>query len=394
MGTWIKRVVGVLVVAGAIGAAVLAFLPKPMPVEAAVVARAPLTVTVDGPGQARLLHKYVVSAPVAGRLARIELQPGDDVREGQALAWLAPPPAPLLDPRTKAGLAAQVATAEAAAAEAKAAIDLARTARQQALRERDRARDLAANGTLPTQALETAEFELRARSRAVDSAELAAATAKAQVDAARAALAGADTPNTPERVAVVAPAAGRVLRLLQESETMVAPGMPLLELGDPDAVEVVVDLRTADAVRVKPGMPARLEQWGGPNSLAGFVRLVEPSAFTKLSALGIEEQRVFVRIDPSPDADWTPLGDGYRVEARIVVWTRPDALVVPTGALFRHAGGWAAFVVDNGRALLRPVETGQRGVTDVEIIAGLHPGERVVLHPSDKLAPGAEIAVE
>jgi HlyD family secretion protein len=394
MRTWIKRILLALVGLAVVAAAVLAFLPEPLPVETTDVAHAPLTVTVDGPGQARLLHKYVVSAPVAGRLERITLRPGDDVRQGQQLAWLDPPPSPLLDPRTRAALAAQVAAAEAAAAEAHAAIDLARTARQHALRERDRARTLAASGTLPTQTLETAEFELRARSRAVESAELAAATAQAQVEAARANLAGAEDPAEPQRTPVLAPVAGRVLRLLQESETMVAPGMPLLELGDPSAVEVVVDLRTADAVRVQPGMPVRLEQWGGPNPLAGVVRLVEPSAFTKLSALGIEEQRVFVRIDPAPDADWSPLGDGYRVEARIVVWDRPDALVVPTGALFRHADGWAAFVVDQGHALLRPVQTGQRGVTDVEIVAGLQPGEHVVLHPSDKLASGAEVAAE
>jgi len=395
MKTWLKRAFLIVLALGVLGGATLAFLPQPLVVETARVGRGSLRVTIDGTGQTRVRERYVVAAPVAGQLARITLRAGDEVETGDEVAWIAPPLAPLLDPRTRAQIEARVAATEAAEAQARAAIDQAKLAQGQAWRERERAKAMVATQTLTQRELDAAEFELRARGRAVEAAELAAETARREVEAARTALAGFDDggPSAQTtRVSVRSPARGLVLRLLVENAGPVAPGTPLLEIGDPAGLELVVDLLTADAVQVAPGARVELDQWGGAEPLAGIVRRIEPSAFTKISALGIAEQRVNVVVDPAGGAgSWSALRDGWRVEAHIVVWASGDARVVPSGALFRDGEGWASFVVEDGKARLRRVGVGHRGATHVEILSGLDETELVVLHPSEKLADGTEV---
>jgi HlyD family secretion protein len=397
MKAWLKRGFLVLLAAAIVGGATLAFLPQPVPVETAQVGRGPLRVTVDGVGRTRVRDRYVVAAPTGGHLGRIALRAGDEVAAGQELAWIAPPASPLLDARTRAQLEAQIATAEAAEAQARAAIEQAELTKSQAYRERERARALVATQTLTQRELDAAEFELRAQARAVEAAELGAETAGRQVAAARATLAGfADgTPETAARIGVRSPAHGLVLRVYMENEGPVEAGTPLLEIGDPAGLELVVDLLTADAVRVAPGTRVEIDQWGGSGLLAGIVTRVEPSAFTKVSALGIEEQRVNAVVEPAPDGSgWPALRDGWRAEVRIVIWESGDALCVPSGALFREGEQWAAFVVEDGIARLRTTGVGHRGTSDMEVVSGLREGELVVLHPSDKLADGAEVKVQ
>jgi HlyD family secretion protein len=230
-----------------------------------------------------------------------------------------------------------------------------------------------------------------ARAHEVEMAEATLRRAGDEVRAALAALAEAGQPG-PDGVAVRSPAAGRVLRVLHESEGPVAAGTPLLEIGDPERLETRVDLLSTDAVRVRPGAPVQITRWGGDQVLRGTVRRVEPSAFTKVSALGVEEQRVYVVVDPAGDG-WGALGDGFAVEARIVVSDRGDVPQVPASALFRRGDGWATFVADGGRARLRTVRTGGWSSAAAEIVDGVAPGERVVVHPSDRLSDGARIAI-
>jgi HlyD family secretion protein len=397
MKTWLKRAFLIVLALGILGGATLAFLPQPVAVETARVGRGPLRVTIDGTGQTRVRDRYVVAAPVAGQLERITLRAGDEVGVGDEVAWIAPPVSPLLDPRTRAEIEARVAATEAAEAQARAAIDQAKLAQGQAWRERERAKAMVASQTLTQRELDAAEFELRARARAVEAAELAAETARREVAAARTALAGFEgATSSPEtaRVAVRSPARGLVLRLFVENAGPVAPGTPLLEIGDPAGLELVVDLLTADAVQVASGMRVELDQWGGARPLAGVVRRIEPSAFTKISALGITEQRVNVVVDPAGDAgSWSALRDGWRVEAHVIVWESGDARIVPSGALFRDGEGWASFAVEDDEARLHRVDVGHRGATHVEVLSGLDETALVVLHPSDKLADGTKVVL-
>jgi len=394
MKKWLKHIFLLVLVLAIAGGVAYAFLPQPLPVDTAAVRRGPLRVTVDAAGRTRVRERYVVAAPILGQLARIALRTGDSVAAGDVVATIAPPPSPLLDARTRAELDARIAAAEAAEAQARAAVDLAELARGQAYRERARAKSLFETQALPARDLDAAEFELRARQRDVEAAALAVETAHRQVEAVRATL--ADSPNpgaAAEPVAVRSPARGVVLAVLQENEGPVAPGTPLLAIADPAALEVVADFLTADAAQVAPGARVELRQWGGSQPLAGIVRRVEPAAFTKISALGIEEQRVNVLIDPVADPPWPTLGDGWRVEASIVVWESGDALLAPSGALFRDGEDWAAFVVVDGRAVRRRVQLGRRGASDVEVLGGLGARDLVVLHPGDKLSEGAEVEV-
>ncbi|MBI5486408.1 MAG: efflux RND transporter periplasmic adaptor subunit [Deltaproteobacteria bacterium] len=392
MKKWLKRIFLFVLVLAIAGGVTYAFLPQPLPVDAAAVRRGPLRVTVDAAGRTRARERYVVAAPILGTLARITLRAGDPVAAGDVVATIAPPPSPLLDARTRAELDARIAAAEAAEAQAAAAVDLADLARGQAYRERARARSLFETQALSRRDLDAAEFELRARQRDVDAAALAVETAHRQVEAVRATLAGTTgTGDAAAPVPVLSPSSGVVLAVLQENEGPVAPGTPLLAIADPAALEVVADFLTADAAQVTPGARVELRQWGGPQPLAGLVRRVEPAAFTKLSALGIEEQRVNVLIDPDPDAPWPTLGDGWRVEASVVVWESTDVLLAPSGAVFRDGDQWAVFVVAGGRAVRRPVQLGRRGAADVEVQAGLDAADVVVLHPSEKLEDGVEV---
>lgn len=389
----VKRAVTALVALGVVLMIVMAWLPKPVEVELGQVVRGPLEVTVDEDGRARVKDRYVVSSPLAGSVARIELRAGDMVEQGQILARIVPLDSPLLDPRSKTASSARIAAAMAGRRQAHAQIDRARAALEFARAEAERERRLAERGTVAQARAERADLEARTLAADLASTEFAAKVADYELEMARAAqgrLEGGRKGD--DQLEVPSPIGGRVLRVLQESEGAVQPGTPLIELGDPAALEIVVDVLTSDAVKIGPGAVAHIVRWGG-GSLEGVVRRVEPSAFTRISALGVEEQRVNALIDlRSPRSEWLALGDGYRTEARIVTWRAESVLKVPASAVFRHHQGWAVFAVRGGKARLVPIRVGQRTGLEVQVLTGVSAGERVVTHPSDRVKDGVDVA--
>jgi HlyD family secretion protein len=388
-----RGLLGVVVLGGAT-LAVLALRPRPVPVDVARAESGPLVVAIEESGKARVKDRYVVSAPVTGSLSRLVLEPGDTVKEGDALAEIAPALSPLLDERTHAESEARLGAALSALGQAKAQAARATVAKESAERELARLQNLAATGSIARRDLEQAEFDARMRAQELTSTLFAGKVAAEEVRIARVALGreGNDRGARGRHVDVLAPASGRVLRVQQKSAGVVQAGAQLIEVGDPAALEIVVDLLTTDAVKVKPGTPAVIQAWGGEGKLSGRVRQIEPSAFTRPSALGVDEQRVNVVIAlTDPRERWAALGDGYHVEARLVLWQGERVLKVPHGALFRHGEGWAVFRVDGGVARLAPVRIGHRGETEVEIVAGLAAGAEVAVHPGDRVKDGAKV---
>ncbi len=392
---WARRAVEAFVGLAIVVSLVVAAWPKPVLVEVAAVRRGLLRVTVSEPGRTRVRDRFVVSAPLAGDLARMDLHAGDAVEKGSPLARIVPMSPALLDPRARSEAQARVAGAEAAASQTRASVARAELAAAHARDDLDRAKRLAATGSISAEAGRDAELESRLREQELASAKFAQEMANHDVDMARAALGRfGDAARGRDVFEVPAPASGRVLRVQHESAGIVQPGTPLVELGDAAALEVVVDVLTEDAVGIGPHASVALERWGGPEALAAHVRVVEPSAFTRISALGVEEQRVSVVVDfDDPRDKWAALGDGYRVEANIVVWQEPDVIAVPSSAVFRGADGWAAFVEDGGRARLRTVDIGQRSSTETQILRGVNEGEKVIVHPSDAVTDGVRVTL-
>ncbi len=383
--------IAVLVAAGL----VVGFMPRAVPVDLAEVTRAPLAVTVEEEGKTRVMERYLVSAPVAGYVRRIGLKAGDAVTAGQMLAVIEPARSVALDPRTRLQAQAQVSAARAALAVAEENARAATAAAQLAQQERVRAESLRVSNFLSAQALDTARSaETRARA-AEAAAQHAVRVARFELEMARAAVANTvrlQAGGAAEALQVRAPVAGRVLKLLHESEGAVAAAQPLLEIGNPDSLEVEVEVLSTHAVKIAPGSRVILDRWGGEQAVQGTVRVVEPSGFTKISALGVEEQRVRVIVSfSSPREAWQPLGDGYRVEARFVLWEGDDVLQLPTSALFRQGEGWAVFAVEGGRARVTPVETGRRAGLSTQILSGLAAGTRVVSHPDDRISDGTRV---
>jgi HlyD family secretion protein len=385
-----RRLAFLAVLLAAAALAALALRPRPVPVEAARAVRAPLQVTVDEEGETRIHHRYVVGAPVAGRLQRITLHPGDAVAGGEVVARLDPLP---LDPRSRQQAEARLAAAEAAKREADALVRGQGAALEEARRTLRRSERLAVEQVIPADELDAARTAARTAESDLEAARFRARAAAYDVANARAALLEAGGRGGGEAVGIVAPVTGHVLRVCEECDKVVPAGTPLLELGDPAELEVVVDVLSDDAVAIRPGAPMRLEAGGDGKDrrvLNGRVRLVEPSGFTKVSPLGVEEQRVNVVgdfVDPP-----SRLGDRYRVEAQIVLWEGEDVLQVPAGALFRQGDGWAVFAVEQGRARRRAVDIGHRNPLAVEILGGLKEGETVIVHPSDQIADGVKVA--
>lgn len=388
-----SRRVAVAVGALALAGAGLALLRRGVEVEVGRVARAPIAEWVEGTGKARVRERHVISAPAAGALQRVEVHAGDAVRAGDPVARVLPPtPAPL-DPRTRSELRARLAASRAAEAEADAALRRARVAEEDAGRALTRARALLAGAALPVSEHETIEAADQVARAAVAAARATVARTRAE-RAAVEALLGVAGGARGGAIQVDAPVGGVVLRVLQESPGPVQAGTPLLEVGDPGDLEVALELLTEQAARVRPGAAVELGAWGGDRPLAGVVRRIEPSAFTKVSALGVEEQRVLLLVDPAGERRaWAPLGDGWRVEGRVAVTRREDALTVPPSALFRGEAGWSAFAIQAGRARLRPVQVGAAAPDAVEIVAGLAEGEQVVLRPTSELRDGARVRV-
>jgi len=373
--------------------AVLALRPSAVPVDGASAVRGPLQVAVQESGMTRVKDRFVVSAPVSGTLSRIALEPGDCVREADVLAEIAPAESPLLDERARAQAEARLGAALSTLGQSRAVVARATVARGLADREFSRAGVLARAGTLSQQALDQAEFGARMRQEELASAEFAVKVATEEVRSARAVLGDGSRHGSPSRhVDVLAPVSGGVLRLYHESAGVVQAGTPLLEIGDPAALEVVVDLLTTDAVHVSSGTPVIITGWGRERTLSGRVRRIEPSGFTRPSALGVDEQRVNVIIAiTEPRANWLELADSFRVEARIVLWEAQQVLKVPQGAVFRHGNGWAAYRIEGDRALLTPVRIGHRGDTEVEVLAGLTEHTPVAVHPGDRVKDGVRV---
>ena len=374
---WAVATAGTLIVA----AAAWALVPDPVDVDVARVSRGPLEVTIAEDGVTRIRERYEVAAPVAGRLLRVEVHPGDLVRPGSPLMRIEPVP---LDPKQEAQLAARLESAQRAAREAQALVRRARDAAQRARSEAERIGKLAAGAIVSRDALEAARTAESMAAKEQEAARFRAEATAYDVVVARAAL-GMDAAE----VVVRSPVHGRVLQVLHESERVVAAGTPLILVGDPSSLEIIADFLTTDAVRIKPGANARIERWGGSQPLHARVRLVEPAAFTKISALGVEEQRVNVICD-LVDTPAT-LGDQYRVDVRVVLWSG-TAVKVPATALFTSANQWNVFVARAGRARLQHVRTGQMSDTEVEIIAGLQPNDTILVHPSDQIHDGVRVS--
>jgi HlyD family secretion protein len=379
---------------GLAGGLAYAFRPQPVGVDVARVARGTLRVTVEAEGKTRLKDRYVVSAPLAGRLLRVELKAGDAVEAGRTLlAAIEPADPELLDPRARAEAEARVKAAEAAQARAGPLLGHARTAAEYARTELERAQRLYAASTVSHQDLDNAEQRERLTADELKSAEFAAQIAAFELEQARAALLGGPASGSASaRFELGSPITGRVLRVFQESSTVVPAGARLLELGDPANLEVEVEVLSGDAVKIPTGAKVFLEHWGGEAPLPARVRMVEPSAFTKISALGVEEQRVYVIADfTGPPAARRAVGDGFRVEARIVVAEGENILKVPTGALFREGGDWAVFVAQGGRAVLQKIQIDRRNDLEAEVLSGLDEGATVIIHPSDRVSDGVRV---
>jgi HlyD family secretion protein len=387
----VKRALWSVLALGLAGAIAYGLRGTPVAVETAVVARGTLLVTVNEDGRTRVKDRYLITAPLAGTMGRPTLHAGDAVEQGEILVRMVPVASPLLDPRARSEAEARVEAARAAVNQAATAVERARAALAYARRDAERERSLLAGGATAPHSVEQAELAERMRAEELASAEFGRRVAESELRLARAALTRLGSGSV-EALPVRAPARGRVLRVLEESEGVVQPGTPILEVGDPEALEIVVDVLTTDAVSIREGAPVRVERWGGSRLLRGHVHRVEPSAFTRLSALGVEEQRVNVVIDlDSAAAGGQALGDGYRVEVAITVLERPDRLLVPLGGIHRLGEGWAAFVVDDDRARLRKVAIGRRNDSEAEVLEGLREGERVVLYPTDKVEEGARV---
>ena len=381
---------GLLLVAFAtvvLGATVYAFLPKPIPVEVVRVARGPLQVTVDHEGRTRVKERYVISAPLSGRLLRVELHPGDPIRAKETLLGSIEPSDPaLLDPRARAEAEARVKAAEAGKLRAIPILDRARAASKQAKTELDRAQKLYTTGVMSRQELDNAEFKSRTADEELKAADFGAQIAAFELEQAQAVLCGGKDYAAGAPFEIRSPINGELLRVFQESESFLQSGTRLMEIGDPRDLEMEIDVLSSDAVKIKPGDKVVVEHWGGDAPLLGRVRLIEPAAFLKISALGVEEQRVNVIADfvDSPEM-YRALGDAYRIEARIVISEAGNILKVPAAALFRRGDEWAVFVADHGRAALRPVKIGRRNDFEAEVLGGVTANETVLVYPSDRV---------
>lgn len=441
MFRWFKRFLWLCVLTGIVAAVVYGFLPKPIPVDTASVSRGVLSVTVAEDGKTRVRDRFVISAPLAGRLHRIKVRAGDPVSvptsaerlastsvEGESgnghgdpvtesiatsvslgnapvseLAVIDPIDPSLLDSRQIAQAELRVKALESALQSAIAAKAKATVASEWAKLDLDRRAGLSGKGANTKQELEDATMLLRSRTEELNAAKFAEQTARYELELARAALlrskplAAEDAEKWQLRLH--SPIDGLVMKVLQESETIVQQGTPLLEVGDPRDLEIDIEVLSTDAVKIRPGQVVRLKHWGGEKPLLAHVRLVEPSGYLKLSALGVEEQRVHVIAQfDTPYADRPTLGDGYRVEAEIVIWEKEDLLKVPTGALFRDKGAaqpatddkpaadiWVVFLVENGLAVKRRIEVGRRNGLEAEVLNGLNENDLVIVHPSDRI---------
>jgi HlyD family secretion protein len=399
---WIRRFLTTLFLAACAAGVVYAFLPKPVMVDVARVERGGLAVSVEEDGKTRLRDRYVVSTPLAGRLHRITLRAGDVVGPGQPLAVIEPADPAMLDARALAEAQARVKSAKKAIEKAGAQLKAAEVALELAETEYGRAQQLWRKNSISKADLDARSMEKRSQEEELRTARYVEEIAVSELELAEAALFYTRPRDSrtleAARFEIPSPAlkeSGRVfhvLKVLKESEAVVTAGTPLVELGDLSNLEIEIDVLSSDAVRIHPGAKVLLEQWGGDEPLAARVKLVEPSGYTKVSALGVEEQRVNVIAD-FPDRDKIPqaLGDGFRVEAKIIIWEGADVLKVPASALFRFGEGWGVFRVEDDKAVLHKVQIGRRGGLFAQVIEGLAAHDEVIVHPSDRIADGVQV---
>jgi HlyD family secretion protein len=373
---------GALVVAGLI---IAGLWPQPVPVETAAATVGRLRATVNEEGKTRIRQRYVVSAPVAGQLRRVDFKAGAEIKAGETVVAVIDPLAPNpLDARARS-------LAEARRDTAAANLEKARAEHDFASKELQRFQTLYAEKTVSVQERDTAEF----REKSAAKNEAAAESALRQTEAELAEFSPGNTRSAgPARLPleVKAPVNGRVLRVFEENSRVVAAGTPLVEVGDPSDLEVVIEVLSRDGAAIQPGSKVELEQWGGGEALEARVRLVEPAAFTKVSALGVEEQRVNVVADLlTPPERRRSVGDNFRVEAKIIVWETDQALKVPAGALFRRGETWAAFVLNGNHAHLRKLKVGRSSGTETQILEGIKSGEEVILYPGGRVQDGQRV---
>lgn len=398
MNAQTRRRIAVITLGALVVFAILyGFLPKPVPVDVAKTSRGPLRVTVEEEGRTRVKDRFVVSAPVSGYLRRIELEVGDAVSKGRKVAALEPLRSTVLDPRSRAEAEAAVSAARATLA---AAHEKAQAAAADAGYARERAgrlQRLSDQGMIAKDERDQADAEAKKAEALRLSADAAVVAAQADLDRAESVLqysAAAGSGDAKETVAVRSPVSGKVIKIHRESEGVVNAGDPLVDVGNPRNLEVKAEVLSADAVKIKKGTPVLFERWGGDVTLQGRVRIVEPAGFTKISSLGVEEQRVLVIVDfTSPARVWERLGDGYRLDASFIIWEGTDVLQVPESALFRKGDAWALFLVQNKRANLREVRVGRRNGLSAEILSGIAEGAVVITHPDDAIRDGSRVRV-
>lgn len=389
----LRKLATLLVIGSLVALVIQAMSPRPVEVEVGVVKPGPLTVFVSEEGKTRIRNRYVVAAPLAGSMQRVTLKPGDVVKVGETvLTRIEPGMAPLLDARTKAQALARVSAATATKNRRQEALEMARTGLRYAQTNWERIKNNTDKGTISDTDRDAFEREAEMKSREVRAAEFELQVAAFELAQAQAALLQLEKPDSNgAMIELKAPVNGVVLRVQQESATIVSPGTPILELGDPADLEVEAEILSRDAVNIQPGAEVMIEQWGGA-AVTGRVRRIEPAAFTKVSALGVEEQRVLVLSDFNKNSpDIKALGDRFRVEVRVAVWRKDDALLVPAGALFRVGSEWKTFLFDHGKARAQTVEAGRSDGRLTQVLGGLQTGDEVLLHPPDTVEDGSEV---
>jgi HlyD family secretion protein len=365
---------------------VLAFRPKPLTVETAAVVRGRLQETVEEEGKTRMHDHFVLAAPVAGKLRRIELHAGDSVRAGQVITFIDPLP---IEPRQTAVLQAHLDATQAAQREADDLVGQTQAQSEQANIDLERTRKLFDQRVTSKEAFDRANSLASSTAKQLDAAKSRAKAAASQVVEAQAALLTQTSGRSDLPAPVASPVGGRILRLLELSERVVVAGTPIVEIGYAPRLEVVADFLTQDAVKISPGMGAIIDDWGGDKPLRARVRIVEPGAFTKISALGVEEQRANVVLDFLEGSD--KLEDAYRVEVRVITWESPDVLKVPSSAVFRSGTSWAVFRIEKGLARKTLVQLGHRGTFEIEVIQGFAAGDTVITHPSADIKDGVRV---
>ena len=397
-GNWMKKGVYALIAAGLIAAAVYALRPQPVPVDLATIDRGALTVTIDEEGKTRIREMFKVSAPVAGKMLRTPLEAGDTVIANKTVVAVIQPKSPeFLDVRSRRELEAAISAAVAAVRLAKAEVDKARSELTFAERDLERALALSATSVISEKAREQAALDVDSKRALLAIAQATLELKRQEVNSARARLIGPENSNMFTDaggccIEVRAPVSGNVLRVISKSEQVIASGALLAEIGDPHDLEIVVELLSSSAVKIKPGAAATIENWGGDETLSARVTTIEPTGFTKVSALGVEEQRVNVILELNdPPEKWQALGHEFRVFVRIRQWHNPDVLRVPLSALFRHGEQWSTFKAVDGVAVVQPVEIGQRNSLHAEVLSGLEAGDEVVLYPSDRVEDGVRV---